>query len=989
MRNLPPATRPSTAINPQELEISSQLPKLLSAIEEEETFQEDKYQAQVAVGWLHWSVGEYSLASVRLPKADDLDQVLAVGGGTVADWTRVCALKSAYLRANCLARNGKRTEALNVFESGLPCLTKGHSQQPSRQQLRYWSELFLTEYCMLFSHALDQGEVSLEDANCLASFRSWARYWEGSRGKPLPGGYGFRGSVPRRRIWFEYYSILSSILEDDLPFPTAYVPNISNESSARNQLRMELKKVEAIYEALLLDETEFPRADEERQEVEAFVSLVMQNWAILKGRGWRDQDIGQGGKESLSRGVLEVLYRASMKTYHSTSILRNLFTVHLAVAEFDLAFKAFDSYYDLMQKGKARVAKTGHQEPSLDEDATVLETMSLCITALCRYGDRQAAEKARDLSLDLEKSIDRLTKVVGDQDGSVSPLQEGKLALTTAHADFPPRVLALGWQSVGLAHAQWARMTYDSTVRTEIQSKAVRCLRKSLSTEYGRSANLRGVFALSILLAERRELAAAIELVRTALLSGKPTADNQELYNGTYWRERSLIPLWHLLALLLSARQDYVMASRACEGAFEQFKDPAVLFGTQHLYRSDHLNEAEATNEKDVRQNTGIVDEMDDYEKEAFLEVKMTQLALLELLEGPKVAVNASLELLSLFTRLFGNWQAQAPQPPPKTGEAPKSSAGTLRSIRGSLFGRNKDSRPGTKYTVNTTVNEKMETIQSRPQTTQTVASTKAPTIQVTKENGTTDDTRRPRRSGNQSERRSQSGKRHSLRKRDSSGERRRAVSSGGEPRGPTIVDGESFYTPFGSEGYSGMDFFQFANKRTISSTSSHGPPVSLSRQISAVESMSSGRSLGAQIDELASEGIEPTASLMPLIQFSRDHENRRRTAILVKVWLMVAGFYRRAGMLDDAKGAAAEAHKLVQGLEAEVAKDSSGTVSLRDSGWAGGRSVEQLWGDVWAEVRTEALCFRFLCWVLCGANFHSSEGQPVSSQGLSLCCSL
>jgi hypothetical protein len=44
---------------------------------------------------------------------------------------------------------------------------------------------------------------------------------------------------------------------------------------------------------------------------------------------------------------------------------------------------------------------------------------------------------------------------------------------------------------------------------------------------------------------------------------------------------------------------------------------------------------------------------MDEFEKQGIIEIKITQLALMEMLEGPEVAVNASGELLSLFKRLF------------------------------------------------------------------------------------------------------------------------------------------------------------------------------------------------------------------------------------------------------------------------------------------------------------------------------------------------
>jgi hypothetical protein len=55
--------------------------------------------------------------------------------------------------------------------------------------------------------------------------------------------------------------------------------------------------------------------------------------------------------------------------------------------------------------------------------------------------------------------------------------------------------------------------------------------------------------------------------------------------------------------------------------------------------------------------------------------------------------------------------------------------------------------------------------------------------------------------------------------------------------------------------------------------------------------------------------------------------------------------------MYEDAKGAVVEAQKLVQGVEADVLKDTTGNVSLDHPGWGGGKSVGELWGDVFSEV--------------------------------------
>ncbi|SPO04477.1 uncharacterized protein DNG_07162 [Cephalotrichum gorgonifer] len=929
------SNRPSTALTPSDLAISNPLQQLLDAIDNEDKFPEDRFQASVCAGWLHWAMTDYTAAISCLPSNLDETYAELEGAENVSDWTNVCALKAAYLKANCVARDDDRVQALYIFETGLPALTSVWASKSPKQQLRYWAELFLTEYCMLSSKALLRNDKSIRDANSLACFRAWARYWEIQTG-PLAGGHGFRGSVPRRRVWAEYYIALSRLVEEDHPYPTAYLGPTPSEQSARTQLRMELKKVESAYESLLLNETQFPRADEEREEVEEFVRLVVKNWSIMCGRGWREFDLGQGGREATSRGVLEILYRAATKTFHSTAILRNLFTVHLAVAEFDLAFKAYDSYIEIVKKARARVEKTGNPEPGLDDDSAVLETMSQCILALCRYGDHDAIEKARDVAGELEDMLARLPQIQSAKASAAMPeINES----SPEHPPIPHRVLAQAWQVIGLAHANWSRVMFDSALRIEVQNKAVRCLRKSLSPEFGRSRDIRGLFALGLLLAERRELTAAIDIVKAALAAGKTNDPRADLIHGRYWQERSLISLWHLLGLLLSARQDYGMAAKACEAAFEQFKDTTVLFGHQEQFRSHHLNEAEARRDRQGHQyGRGLVDEMDVFEKESMLEVKMTQLALIELVDGPDVAVNASSELLALYARLFGTIQTKALNPP-KTADVPKTS-GTLRSIKGSIFGRSgrgdtargdtargDTARGGTARQINVTPSESsLSSVPTRPQTTASVA----PTIQITQENGRS---RVSSRAGSMS-------RRNSLRKRDPSRSRRRAASSGPTTARTSFTDGESVFTPDGD--HPASDVFASTNRRqaSIASTFSRG------RTLPHMDSYLSSRP--EDVPELPFDSSTMPTPL-PLVEFSKVEARRQRSTVLVGVWLTVAGFYRRAGMFEDCKGAVGEARKTVQGLEAEAREIAGG---LTGGGtWGEKKTIEELWGDVWAEL--------------------------------------
>ncbi|KAK0100012.1 hypothetical protein ONS95_013171 [Cadophora gregata] len=969
--NRPSTARPGTArtanttATSQSTSVSRYIPLLLEAIEKEGAHVEDEFQAQVCVGWIHWHLGEPSLAAARLPKS--IEQEFSQLDGTnkeSAEWTKVCALKACYIKGQSQGRAGALTDAVETFETGLPILSSASSSTKQSRELKTWTELYLTGFCILSSLAIKSKVSSILETETLPAFRAWAKFWNTQTSAPT-GGRAFYAEVSRRHVWKEYYITLSDLLTQNLPFPTTSLTPAYAETSTRLQQRAELKRVETRYETLLLSEVQFPKAEEASEEVEAFVEVVIQNWRILCGSGWKEQDLGEGGAEAVSRGVLDILYRAATKTFHSTAILRHLFTVHLAVAEFDLAFKAFDTYLDIVKKGKARVEKTGESEHGLDDDETVLVAVSDCIKALCRYGSLDGAEKAHELGHYFEGWLDKHHPV--DQRHANGHISE-KHDSTDLDCAIAPRIFALVWRSIGIAYAQWARLTYEASTRSDIQLHAIKCFRKALLPQFESTTDVETLFALGTLLAERRELPAAIEVVRTGLLprASNTTTSGLGPLSGRFTRERSLIPLWHLMALLLSARQELTTAARSCEGAFEQFQDPKYLFGEEDLngaYRSAHLNE------KAVARKQGVVDEMDDFEKESVLEVKMTQLAIIEVLEGPEVAVNASDELLSLYTRLFGDpLKDSAPLAAPGTALtiAPKSSSGTIKSVRGSIFGRT--GRSSVRKPHPTAAGASISgdpASPPRPQTTQTVASTVAPTIQVTNENGSAAKQHHSHHHHEKLQKRTESvlKKNGASRSRSVSTGRKRNSSGGKttEPHNTTTVDGDTFFTP-PSDTENRKQWLQDdqENERSRVATSnkiSHqisvpNPLPPKSQQIALRESSLKAASVnnGLSQDHRLLPRSPYSPSTTPVTRFSKDQERRRRTATLVKVWLLISAFYRRATMYEDAKGAIEEAEKLVRSAEVDVSKDTTGTVSINNAGWGGGKTVQQLWGDVHAE---------------------------------------
>ena len=99
------------------------------------------------------------------------------------------------------------------------------------------------------------------------------------------------------RVWQAYYDTLSVLFQHGMVQPMF---------KSRLHQATELRKVQVMYEAALLKEVKFPRADQLNSQVESWVDQVMANWRVMCGSGWQDDDLGEGGKAGMDRVVLDV-----------------------------------------------------------------------------------------------------------------------------------------------------------------------------------------------------------------------------------------------------------------------------------------------------------------------------------------------------------------------------------------------------------------------------------------------------------------------------------------------------------------------------------------------------------------------------------------------------------------------------------------------------------------------------------------------------------
>lgn len=928
------------------------IPKLQAAIGAEKKYAEDAYAARVCLAEIHRIRGSDGQEALRVLEGSNRLQGKGESSAALG-WLEVCEVREVFIRGSILETSGESDEAHRLYVSFA-------SRAPGSRtvELRRWTERVLARACMSVVSKADYHAISwYSDALCC--FQAWSDFWQRVSSPDSPDTSHLE--IPRRTIWRMYYELLSRILDQGLIYAPAHTTasnllmlpseDLSDVqlSTARLRQRKALRQVESTYESLLLNETQFPKASQANTEVEEWVERVIGNWKIFCGSQWTAAELGDGGQAAVSRSVLDILYRASTKTFHSTALLRQLFTVHSSLGEFDLAIHAFDSYLEIVSKGKTRAEKTGKHEIGFDSDDLAVCTAAEAVKVLCQFGDREQAEKANEIIHTLRKWL------VQKRPGSASTVDTVATGQTSQSTEtgLQPKSLAAAYRAIGVGRAHWARVTFDDDAREQLRADAIKNLRRALAQN---TDNVETSFALALTLAESLDIAAATQVIKSAVAASEPdNEDEEEETSSDYQRERQLMPLWHLLALCRSADEGYEQAAKMCEAAFEQYGDSSVLFGERGLRTS-------LDSEQVPRSARGVVDQLDALDKTGILQLKMTQLSLIELMEGADVAVKSSEELLALYTRLFGSptQPKVVVKPPPTASTAPPSrSGGALRNIAGSIRPRSRSRRRSVErqeYRPPTSIAEKPNSAVS---TNEYSSQTGAPiAITVTNEDGV-------------------SAEKHhkhlhfKLRGHHHDGRSLRSARSieylneKDLPSTPTQQSATTRNDYGNTEGKDHADHRASPVRPAVSQSEAKPHPASPEQAISKIpHNVPASDTLPPPTghkDQPPRQDVRLPAphpashsnsASQTRINISGLQERRHRISLLVEVWLFIAGLYLRAEQFDDCGEAVEAARRLVEGLEEEVASDwGSSARGFSEKGWGLGRSVDGLWGDVWAAV--------------------------------------
>lgn len=603
-----------------------------------------------------------------------------------------------------------------------------------------------------------------------------------------------------------------------------------------------------------------------------------------------------------------------------------------------------DTYIELASKGRARVEKSGQSESGLDDDATILRTTAAGIEMLCIYGRRKEVERAQEIVAILEKWLEKIrssSDPVASADDNPVDLKERQ---SHSSPSVPREVFAVAYRSLAMCYTHWARLTNETSSRSELQDKAIASIRMALKYMPSGIESAQFRYALALILAETRDIDESIDFAKQVISSctqeeGEHVQLSDNITSQESRSRRLLFKAWHLLAFLLSARQDFSTATIPCEAAYELYSE--LLESEEHRKTAEVLALSE---------------------RKGIMELKISQITLSGILDGPEEAVNASSELLSLYKQLYVDGEALGAQDPSievsspgGTALPPVTSNGTIKSARRSLLGRSKEAvgylpRTGHHSSRNPITGEVPDGV-----------SNNAETSLINNSSIVERKYQPPHHLVRQESKKLQ--KRHSRKSMASdhrnrgSSPKKSSLANGSEDSGQAIslrvADMKrTSLEPSHRESNASETVLadgSLSNQKTARARQEGPSKLQLATSQTARQKDQNTSPSSSGLSKTPLTSTYPIYSLPDPIYSQRDF-NRHASTLLVRVWLLIAQLYCDAGMLVDAQGAVREARRQVQSVEAVVAAAESSDQALSLPGFGDVKSVAEIWADVLAE---------------------------------------
>lgn len=361
-----------------------------------------------------------------------------------------------------------------------------------------------------------------------------------------------------------------------------YISSVFRNDPANKQLAQETQQVSETYERYLFEKSTFPTSSVSGQPIEEYIDVLVANWGLVTTLSGFHQVVTSKEEISHTKRVLLSVRKAATLTFHSCSIMRHHVMLLSALGEYKEAIAAFDTYMSYQEKYRLRLESGSELEHETgDSNYLVVKVISKVIL-IYTYIFKDATT-AQSCVAKLETWLNSGDMAEVDNDGKTE-------------------VAAVAYAAIGRAYFFYAgKLTSESDYESALDTA---------KANFERSIDLRPkdaeVYLDYALLSSRcGDISLALANVKEGLM-----------YNHMH------IPLWNLMALLLSAQEEYSTALQVVNNA---------------LY--------------DV-ENNNVIPILDE-EKQAYIQLKMTQVALVEASEGPFEALDYLPEVFALFNSLY------------------------------------------------------------------------------------------------------------------------------------------------------------------------------------------------------------------------------------------------------------------------------------------------------------------------------------------------
>ncbi|PVF93840.1 hypothetical protein CPB86DRAFT_835149 [Serendipita vermifera] len=550
-------------------------------------------------------------------------------------WRMVEIVRSRCLQGMAREKLGQEEEALNAYEAAIPILNDLRIAHATSANTQSSVDPSFSKYRELWRWA----ERLLWRASCLSSrLGSMQRALAVCRAYATQSQYFPPSFRPKHR------SVVTSLFLYGLLLTA---PGYSTDATqTKLSWITEARTLLGEYRLVLATSTRFPKAGERNEKVEEFCDAVM---AVWERSGARGNDAGW---------AIEMLWWASRMTFHSHRVFRHLVRLIHASGDNELAKRTFKLYIQLVSK--ARQASLGDIESTLhrksldehenDEAATngadKGETTSIIDT------DRNFV----DCLIFGARMLCRLRGDVEDARWAIECLETAKDAVSRNSSLEKDTLLRARLSCAqGIAESTLAFREADPLTRPVLMRRALDHLASAVQFN---SDSSDAFYHLAIALLQAgptRDLDACIRAARHAV----------ELESGD-------IRYWHLLGLALSASGQHTQAREVLEigEALEPDEDDETANDDPSSNQAAHPNTEQSPSrpailepsQKEAPSVGKLLLQIPEHPRsgkedvfEQGLELRITLLSLIELVDGAEVASVKWVEVFAWFAER-GGW---------------------------------------------------------------------------------------------------------------------------------------------------------------------------------------------------------------------------------------------------------------------------------------------------------------------------------------------